>query len=195
MYGRTIWTRAARASNERTLISGIEGVPDGICVDEKGNLYLAANHIQVYSPEGKPIGIVQTEETPSNCAFGDPDLGSLYITARTSVYRARLGRERNRVLTALLTKRAGDILRARILGVGALIFEDGKILLVERGKEPLKGYWSIPGGIVETGEKLEEGIRREVAEETGLDVDPYSMFEIFERIMPDAEESPNITTF
>jgi 8-oxo-dGTP diphosphatase len=74
--------------------------------------------------------------------------------------------------------------------VGALIFEDGRILLVERGKEPLKGYWSIPGGIVETGEKLEEGVRREVAEETGLDVDPMSMFEIFERIIPDAEGNP-----
>jgi 8-oxo-dGTP diphosphatase len=71
-----------------------------------------------------------------------------------------------------------------------LIFEDARILLVERGKEPLKGYWSIPGGIVETGEKLEEGIRREVAEETGLDVEPYCMFEIFERIMPDAEGKP-----
>jgi 8-oxo-dGTP diphosphatase len=70
--------------------------------------------------------------------------------------------------------------------VGALIFEDGKILLVERGKEPLKGYWSLPGGIVETGEKLEDAVRREVAEETGLDVEPYSMFEIFERIIPDA---------
>jgi len=74
--------------------------------------------------------------------------------------------------------------------VGALIFEDGKILLVERGKEPLKGYWSIPGGIVETGEKLVEGIRREVAEETGLDVEPYYMFEIFERIIPDTEGKP-----
>jgi gluconolactonase len=72
------------------LISGIEGVPDGICVDEKGDLYVAANQIQVYSPEGKTLGMVPTEETPSNCAFGDPDLGSLYITARTSVYRARL---------------------------------------------------------------------------------------------------------
>jgi 8-oxo-dGTP diphosphatase len=71
-----------------------------------------------------------------------------------------------------------------------LIFEDGKILLVERGKEPLKGFWSIPGGIVETGEKLEEGIRREVLEETGLDVEPYSMFEIFERIIPDGEGKP-----
>ena len=76
------------------------------------------------------------------------------------------------------------------LGIGALIFEDGRILLVERGKEPLKGYWSLPGGILETGEKLEEGIRREVAEETGLDVDPYVMFEIFERIIPDAEGKP-----
>jgi gluconolactonase len=78
------------ASNERTLISGMEGVPDGICVDEKGDIYVAANHVLVYSPEGKPIGMIQTEETPSNCSFGDPDLGSLYITARTSVYRVRL---------------------------------------------------------------------------------------------------------
>jgi 8-oxo-dGTP diphosphatase len=74
--------------------------------------------------------------------------------------------------------------------VGALIFEDRNILLVERGQEPLKGYWSIPGGIVETGEKLEEGIRREVLEETCLHVQPYSMFEIFERIIPDAEGKP-----
>ena len=74
--------------------------------------------------------------------------------------------------------------------MGALIFEDRNILLVERGQEPLKGYWSIPGGIVETGEKLEEGIRREVLEETCLHVQPYSMFEIFERIIPDAEGKP-----
>jgi mutator protein MutT len=76
------------------------------------------------------------------------------------------------------------------LGVGALILEGARILLVERGKEPLKGYWSIPGGIVETGEKLEEAVRREVAEETGLVVEPYAMFEIFERIMADEEGQP-----
>jgi 8-oxo-dGTP diphosphatase len=76
------------------------------------------------------------------------------------------------------------------LGVGALIFERGNILLVERAKEPLKGWWSLPGGILETGEKLQDGIRREVREETGLEVDPYSLFEVFERIMPDAEGSP-----
>lgn len=68
-----------------------------------------------------------------------------------------------------------------------MIFEDHKLLIVERGKEPLKGYWSLPGGIVETGEKLEESIRREVLEETGLEVEPLSVFEIFERIIPDPE--------
>ncbi len=76
------------------------------------------------------------------------------------------------------------------LGVGALIFEDAKILLVERGREPLKGYWSLPGGILETGEKLEAAIRREVLEETGLEIEPLSIFEIFERIMPDAGGRP-----
>jgi ADP-ribose pyrophosphatase YjhB (NUDIX family) len=73
------------------------------------------------------------------------------------------------------------------LGVGALIFEGRNILLVERAKEPLKGYWSLPGGIVETGETLDAGIRREVLEETGLEVEALSVFEIFERIMPDAD--------
>jgi 8-oxo-dGTP diphosphatase len=72
------------------------------------------------------------------------------------------------------------------LGVGALIFDAGTILLVERAKEPLKGWWSLPGGIVETGETLEAAIRREVLEETGLEIEPLSHFETFERIMPDA---------
>ena len=69
--------------------------------------------------------------------------------------------------------------------MGALIFENGRILLVERAKDPLKGWWSLPGGIVETGEKLADAMRREVREETGLEVEPLSMFEIFERVIPD----------
>jgi ADP-ribose pyrophosphatase YjhB (NUDIX family) len=71
--------------------------------------------------------------------------------------------------------------------VGAIIIEGGRVLMAERGKEPLKGWWSIPGGVLETGERLEEGVRREVLEETGLDVEPLAVVEIFERIMRDAE--------
>ena len=59
------------------------------------------------------------------------------------------------------------------------------MLLVERGREPLKGYWSLPGGVLETGETLEDGLRREVREETGLEVKVSRLFEVFERIMPD----------
>ncbi|MCS7024005.1 MAG: NUDIX hydrolase [Bryobacteraceae bacterium] len=73
-----------------------------------------------------------------------------------------------------------------ILGVGALIFSRNRILLVERGKPPLQGYWSLPGGVVEVGERLEDGIRREVREETGLEVTPIKVATIFERIILDA---------
>ena len=78
-----------------------------------------------------------------------------------------------------------------LVGVGALIFTEsglrGPILLVERGGNPLKGYWSLPGGLVETGEKLEDAVRREILEETGLRIQPLKLYTIFERIMPDAQ--------
>ena len=78
-----------------------------------------------------------------------------------------------------------------LVGIGALIFtragRRGPILLVERGGLPLKGYWSLPGGLVETGERLEEAVRREILEETGLRIEPVRRFDIFERIMRDAQ--------
>jgi ADP-ribose pyrophosphatase YjhB (NUDIX family) len=78
-----------------------------------------------------------------------------------------------------------------VLGVGALIFDEQKrILMVERGGEPLRGWWSLPGGVLEIGETLVEGVRREVLEETGLVVEPVRMLEIFERIMRDETGRP-----
>ena len=76
--------------------------------------------------------------------------------------------------------------RRPILGVGAIIIDDGRVLLAERGREPLKGYWSLPGGAVEVGETLEQAVRRETLEETGLEIDPVAVVEIFERITRDS---------
>ena len=77
-----------------------------------------------------------------------------------------------------------------IIGVGALIFHRGRILMAQRGKEPLKGWWSLPGGALEVGESLDCAVRREVREETGLEIEPLSVFEIFERIMRDEAGAP-----
>jgi len=70
--------------------------------------------------------------------------------------------------------------------VGAIILNRNRVLLVERAKPPLKGYWSLPGGVLETGERIEQGVRREVREETGLVVKPLRVIEIFERILRDS---------
>ncbi|MGC2659273.1 MAG: NUDIX hydrolase [Bryobacteraceae bacterium] len=72
-----------------------------------------------------------------------------------------------------------------VLGVGALIFEQERVLLVERGRPPLMGEWSLPGGGVEAAERLEDAVVREVLEETGLNVSADSLALVFERIMPD----------
>lgn len=73
-----------------------------------------------------------------------------------------------------------------VVGVGALILDGGRVLLVERGKEPLRGYWSLPGGAVECGERLEDALVREVLEETNLRVEAGPIATVFERVMPDA---------
>lgn len=71
--------------------------------------------------------------------------------------------------------------------MGALIIDRDRVLLVQRGKQPLKGWWSVPGGVVETGEHLAEALQREVLEETGLEAEPLLVVEIFERILRDKE--------
>jgi ADP-ribose pyrophosphatase YjhB (NUDIX family) len=72
-----------------------------------------------------------------------------------------------------------------IVGVGAVIVEGGKVLLIRRRYEPLKGQWSLPGGAVEVGEALERAVEREMLEETGLAVDVGPVIEVFDRITRD----------
>lgn len=72
-----------------------------------------------------------------------------------------------------------------LLGVGAIIARDSQILLVRRANPPLQGQWSIPGGLVEVGETTREAAVREVREETGFEVDPERLVEVFERILRD----------
>lgn len=74
---------------------------------------------------------------------------------------------------------------APIVGVGAVVIDGTKVLLVRRGQEPLKGEWSLPGGALELGETLQQGVVREVLEETGLMVAPGGIIEILDRITPD----------
>ena len=74
---------------------------------------------------------------------------------------------------------------APIVGVGAVVIDGTQVLLVRRGQEPLKGEWSLPGGALELGETLQQGVVREVLEETGLIVVPGGIIEILDRITPD----------
>jgi len=73
-----------------------------------------------------------------------------------------------------------------VVGVGAIITRGNEVLLVRRGREPQKGIWSVPGGVLQVGETLEEGVRREVREEAGLDVRVVERVEVLERILHDA---------
>jgi len=68
------------------------------------------------------------------------------------------------------------------VGVGAVLIHQGKVLLIKRGKEPLRGRWVVPGGTVEAGETLEQALVREVREETGLTVRPLEVVLVFDCI-------------
>ena len=69
-----------------------------------------------------------------------------------------------------------------LVGVGAVIVHENKVLLVRRGSEPLKGHWTLPGGVLEVGESLVEGVIRETREETGLEIEVIELVELLDRI-------------
>ena len=74
-----------------------------------------------------------------------------------------------------------------LVGVGGVVIHRDRALLIRRGSEPLKGEWSIPGGMLELGEELAAGVQRELKEETGLDVEPLECILVFDRIMREGE--------
>src|ERR1700723_3921389 len=76
-----------------------------------------------------------------------------------------------------------------VVGVGGVVIEKGRALMIRRGSEPLLGEWSIPGGTLELGESLENGVIRELKEETGLTVRIVEMIEVFDRIYEDEADA------
>ena len=72
-----------------------------------------------------------------------------------------------------------------LVGVGAVILDQGRVVLVKRKFPPLAGEWSIPGGRLETGETLREGVIREAREETGLTVEPSELLGVYDRLLRD----------
>jgi 8-oxo-dGTP diphosphatase len=72
-----------------------------------------------------------------------------------------------------------------VVGVGGVVIDGGRALLIRRGSEPLRGEWSIPGGTLELGESLEAGVARELLEETGLEVRVVEFIEVFDRVYRD----------
>jgi ADP-ribose pyrophosphatase YjhB (NUDIX family) len=76
---------------------------------------------------------------------------------------------------------------APVVGVGGVVVRDGRALIIRRAHEPRRGEWSIPGGTVEVGERLTDAVRRELVEETGLEVTVGPIIETFDRIHRDAD--------
>ena len=75
-----------------------------------------------------------------------------------------------------------------LVGVGAIIIEKGRVVLVKRGHPPLAGEWSIPGGVLEVGETLRQAAVREALEETGLTVETADLLGVYDRVLRDADE-------
>src|SRR5580700_8629927 len=80
-----------------------------------------------------------------------------------------------------------------LVGVGAIIIEQDRVVLVKRGQAPLAGEWSIPGGVLELGETLRQAAVREAREETCLTVETADLLGVYDRVLRDEANAPTIT--
>lgn len=74
-----------------------------------------------------------------------------------------------------------------LVGLGAIVWKDGKVLLVQRGRPPRAGIWSLPGGAQNLGETVAEGIRRELREEAGIEIELLGLVEVIDAVQRDTE--------
>jgi ADP-ribose pyrophosphatase YjhB (NUDIX family) len=130
-----------------------------------------------------------------SCCFDDTRVKSMQ--SRKKLIRTGLAgyasvEARSMVEAEMMTKvLQREFPEAPIVGVGAVVVDRQGVLLVQRGHEPSKGKWSLPGGILELGESLADGVAREVLEETGLVVEAIELVELIDRVQrvigPDSE--------
>lgn len=73
-----------------------------------------------------------------------------------------------------------------LVGLGAIVWKDGRVLMVKRGRPPGEGIWSLPGGLQLVGETVAEGIRREISEETGVEIELLGLVEVIDSVRRDA---------
>ena len=131
-------------------------------------------------------GVILRRVVRKVAVAGRPPLRSVLYTVEYEVNsRARCGcRERHCRITARTSRMVSsrEYPERPVVGIGGVIIDGGRALLIRRGSEPLRGEWSIPGGTLELGETLEQGVARELLEETGIGVRVLELIEVFDRI-------------
>jgi ADP-ribose pyrophosphatase YjhB (NUDIX family) len=130
----------------------------------------------------------ESGDVSTSAGYDDFTIEDGFIRAQRSVLHPFSFQAEEDVVAPSVTTRPSRQYPAQpIVGVGAVIMQHGKVVIVKRRFEPLAGQWSLPGGRLELGETLEAGLAREMLEETGLDVQVGPVVDVFDRILLDPE--------
>ena len=128
-----------------------------------------------------------TGEVSTSAGYDDFTIDDGMIRRQRSVRHPFSFQAEEDVVPSITTRPSRQYPAQPIVGVGAVIVQNGKVVLVKRRFEPLAGQWSLPGGRLELGETLEAGLAREMLEETGLVVEVGPVVDVFDRILLDPE--------